>query len=294
MNDSPPIGMFGGSGFYDLPDLVITEEVQVTTPFGDPSDAFVVGELSGRKVIFLSRHGRGHLISAPFVNYRANIYGFLKLGVERLVSVGAVGSMKEEYRPTDILVPDQFFDNTKGRESTFFTGTPAVHVDLADPVCPGLSDILYTCGQEVGANIHRGGTYLCMEGPGFSTRAESRIYRSWGVDVIGMTFATEAKLAREAELCYAQLSLVTDYDVWKEGADDVTVETILANLAKSNMEARMILKEVLKRIPAERECSCGRALCEAIVSDPAKVPEEEKVRLVDILGKYHAPREAHR
>lgn len=285
------IGIIGGSGLYAMPEMEVHETREIETPFGKPSDRFVMGTLTGVHVVFLSRHGRGHRVVAPGVNYRANIFGMKTLGVDTLISVNAVGSMHESYHPTDIVIPDQFFDNTRGRQSTFFPDCPAVHVDIADPVCGVLSGVLFESCREVGARAHLGGICFCIEGPSFSTRAESKIYRSLGADIIGMTSATEAKLSREAEMCYASLSMVTDYDVWKEKAEDVTTELILSNMLKTVDTAREVLKKAIPGVPAERVCRCRSALRNAIATDPAVVPNETRVRLEPLLGKYLPPGE---
>ena len=226
-------GIIGGSGLYEMEGLTEVEEVEVETPFGPPSDRYIVGKLLGRPVAFLARHGRGHRLMPSELPFRANIYGLKKLGAEWIISISAVGSMREEIKPLDVVIPDQFFDRTKARISTFFGEGIVAHVGFADPFCPILSEVLYQAGMKAGAVVHRGGTYLCIEGPQFSTRAESRIYRSWGVDVIGMTNLQEAKLAREAELCYATLAMVADYDVWHESEEDVSVEMVVANLRRN-------------------------------------------------------------
>jgi 5'-methylthioadenosine phosphorylase len=280
------IGIIGGSGLYDMPELEVREKLTIDTPFGDPSDTFVRGSLAGVEVVFLARHGHGHRISAPGVNYRANVFGMKTLGVDTLISVNAVGSMREDFHPTDIVIPDQFFDFSKTRKSTFFEGAPAVHVDFADPVCAALSGILFDGARAVGANVHMGGMCISIEGPAFSTRAESNLYRSWGADVIGMTSATEAKLAREAEMCYASLSLVTDYDVWKERAEDVTAGLILANMRITVETAREILKRAIPDIPANPDCPCRSALASAIASDPSVVPGETRSQLAPLLSRY--------
>jgi len=280
------IGIIGGSGLYNMEGLSGVKEVEIDTPFGAPSDRYIVGELEGRKVAFLARHGRGHRFLPSEINYRANIYGFKKLGAEWIISASAVGSMKEEIKPTDIVIPDQFFDRTKNRISTFFGEGIVAHISFADPLCPTLSEILYRAGMEVGATMHKGGTYICIEGPQFSTKAESRIYRSFGVDVIGMTNLTEAKLAREAELCYATLALVTDYDVWHEAEESVTVEMIVANLTKNAETAKRIIKKAVAMIPEERKCGCATALKDAIITDRKVIPDEVKKRLSLIIGKY--------
>ena len=289
MAEAPPIGITGGTGLYEIPEMEIEEEVKLETPFGDPSDVYIRGELKGVPVVFQARHGRGHRITSPGVNYRANIYGFKVMGVDTLISVAAVGSMKEKYHPTDIVIPDQFYDHTKSRECSFFESTPAVHVDFADPVCPVLSEVLHRSGRAVGARVHMGGTYICIEGPAFSTHAESNIYRSWGVDVIGMTAAPEAKLAREAEICYASLSLVTDYDVWKEKAEDVTAGLILANMRTVAETAKEIIREAVPHIKADRNCPCRNMLMYAIATDPNIISNETRCTLEPILGKYLPP-----
>jgi 5'-methylthioadenosine phosphorylase len=286
MGDRNPIGITGGTGVYEIVDLEVLDQVEMDTPFGQPSDHYIIGRLQGIDVVFLARHGRGHKLPACGVNYRANIHGFKALGCDALLSVSAVGSMKDEYRPTDIVIPDQFFDNTKRRESTFFTGTPAVHVDLADPTCPVLSELLYDSAVAEGATVHKGGTYICIDGPPFSTRAESKVYRSWGVDVIGMTGATEVKLCREAEMCYSTMALVTDYDVWKEDAEDVTIEAIVATLHENAETAKAILKDVILKVSAERECNCRESLKYAMVTHPDVVSDETRRRLHVLTGKY--------
>lgn len=286
MGDANPIGITGGTGVYEMVDLEVSDQVEVDTPFGQPSDRYVKGKLGDVDVVFLARHGRGHKLPACGVNYRANIYGFKSLGVDTLISVSAVGSMKEQYRPLDVVIPDQFFDHTKGRETTFFSGSPAVHVSLADPTCPVLGTLLHQSCLDAGVTTHMGGTYICIDGPAFSTRAESKIYRSWGVDVIGMTGATEVKLCREAEMCYGTLALVTDYDVWKEDAEDVTIDVIVANLHRNAAAAREILKDVVPRIPTARSCSCRESLKYAIVTHPDMVPEETRRTYKVLTGKY--------
>ena len=283
----PTIGIIGGSGLYDMAELTDREEQNIPTPFGDPSGPYVVGTLRGQRVAFLARHGVGHRILPSELNFRANIYGFKVLGVERLLSASAVGSLKEEYKPLDILVPDQFFDRTKGRISTFFGRGLVAHIAFAHPVCAQLSTIAADAAQAVGATVHRGGTYVNMEGPQFSTLAESRLYRSWGMDVIGMTNLQEAKLAREAELCYATLALVTDYDCWHEGHDAVTVETVIEYLNKNVRNAQIIMREAVKSLSSkQRNCGCGSALKNAIFTQPALWPEETAKKLEAIIGKY--------
>ena len=280
------VGIIGGSGMYEMDGLEILREEQVRTPFGDPSDRYVLGRLDGRPVAFLARHGRAHSLMPSELNFRANIYGFKLLGAEWILSASAVGSMREDVKPLDILIPDQFFDRTRGRIGTFFGNGLVAHVSLADPTCPVLGEVLYRAGTQAGARMHRGGTYLCMEGPQFSTRAESRIYRGWGVDVIGMTNLQEAKLAREAEICYATMALVTDYDVWHETEDDVSVESVVAVLRQNVRTARVILREAVRMIPPARTCACGHALRDAIITARERIPAEVKRDLAPIVGKY--------
>lgn len=284
------IGIVGGSGLYQMEGLTDIREERVTTPFGDPSDAYILGRLDGRPVVFLARHGRGHRLLPSELNYRANIYGFKALGAQWIISASAVGSMREEIHPLDIVLPDQFFDRTRGRVSTFFGDGLVAHVSFADPVCPHLTELIYGAGTAAGARMHKGGTYLCMEGPQFSTRAESRIYRSWGVDVIGMTNLQEAKLSREAELCYATMALVTDYDVWHEEEGDVTVEKVVAILHQNVATAKAIIKGVVPIIRPERPCGCSQALKDAIITAPDAISEAAKKRLRLLIGKYLEPR----
>lgn len=280
------IGVIGGSGLYEMEGLKGVKEVKVKTPFGNPSDAYIVGKLGDVRMVFLPRHGRGHRLLPSELNYRANIYGMKKLGVEWIISVSAVGSMREDIKPGHIVVADQFFDRTKGRVSTFFGNGMVGHVEFADPVCPNLSNVLYGAGKDVGATIHKGGTYICIEGPQFSTRAESKIYRKWGVDVIGMTNIPEAKLAREAEICYATLALSTDYDCWHETEESVTVEMILDTLRKNVATAKAIIKQAVPKIKGHRECKCATAMKYAVVTDRKKIPATAKKNLKIILGKY--------
>jgi 5'-methylthioadenosine phosphorylase len=280
------IGIIGGSGLYEVEGVTDLEEVRIETPFGTPSDAYVVGTLAGRRVAFLPRHGRGHRVSPTELNSRANIFGFKLLGVERLISVSAVGSLREELRPLDVVVPDQLFDRTRQRPTTFYTDGVVVHTGFADPFCPDLSATLFTAGEGTGARMHRGGTYVCIEGPQFSTRAESRVFRQWGFDVIGMTALPEARLAREAELCYGTLALVTDYDVWHE--EPVTVEMVVANLTKNVATAKRILAATVAALGPERSCACGRALENAIMTRRDLIPEATKRRLAPLLGRYLA------
>jgi 5'-methylthioadenosine phosphorylase len=280
------IGIIGGSGLYDMAELTDREERTIPTPFGDPSGPYIVGMLRGTRVAFLARHGAGHRLLPSELNFRANIYGFKVLGVERILSASAVGSLKEEYKPLDILVPDQFFDRTKGRISTFFGRGLVAHVGFAHPVCADLATIGADAAEAVGATVHRGGTYVNMEGPQFSTLAESRLYRSWGMDVIGMTNLQEAKLAREAEICYATLALVTDYDCWHPDHDSVTVELIIANLMHNAATAQKTIAEAVARLRGPRTCACKDALATAIITRPEHVPEQTKRDLGPIVGKY--------
>ena len=281
-----PIGILGGSGLYDMAELADREEVTVSTPFGDPSGPYVTGTLNGRKVAFLARHGPGHRLLPSELNFRANMYGFKVLGVEWILSASAVGSLQERYRPLDLVVPDQFFDRTRGRISTFFGRGLAVHVSFAHPVCATLSGLACDSAKKVGATVHRGGTYVCMEGPQFSTLSESNLYRSWGMDVIGMTNLQEAKLAREAEICYATLALVTDYDCWHEGHESVSVDMVVANLLKNALMAQRVVSEAVSHLPVPRTCECATALASAIITRPEAIPEQTKKELAPIVGKY--------
>ena len=283
---NPSIGIIGGSGLYDMAELTDREERVIETPFGEPSGPYVLGTLRGTRVAFLARHGAGHRISPSELNFRANIYGFKVLGVERILSASAVGSLKEEYRPLDILVPDQFFDRTKGRISTFFGRGLVAHVGFAHPICTDLARVAGDCAESVGATVHRGGTYVNMEGPQFSTLAESRLYRQWGMDVIGMTNLQEAKLAREAEICYATLALVTDYDCWHPGHDSVTVDLIIANLTQNAVTAQKTIAEAVSRLSGPRTCHCKDALATAIITRPEHVPDDVKRELWPIVGRY--------
>ena len=280
------IGIIGGSGLYDMTELTDREETTVTTPFGEPSGPYMIGTLRGKRVAFLARHGAGHRILPSELNFRANIYGFKVLGVERLLSASAVGSLKEEYKPLDLLVPDQFFDRTAGRISTFFGRGLVAHVAFAHPLCGELSKVAADSAERVGATVHRGGTYVNMEGPQFSTLAESNLYRSWGMDVIGMTNLQEAKLAREAEICYATLALITDYDCWHPDHDAVTVDLIIANLTRNAATARKTIAEAVGRLDLARTCGCKDALATAIITRPEAVPEQTKKDLAPIIGKY--------
>jgi len=280
------IGIIGGSGLYDMAELTDRQDQAVETPFGDPSGPYVIGTLRGKRVAFLARHGAGHRVMPSELNFRANIYGFKVLGVERIISASAVGSLKEQYRPLDILVPDQFFDRTKGRISTFFGRGLVAHIAFAHPLCGVLSTIAADAAEKVGATVHRGGTYVNMEGPQFSTLAESNLYRSWGMDVIGMTNLQEAKLAREAEICYATLALVTDYDCWHPDHDSVTVDLIVANLMQNAATAQKTIAEAVARIQGARTCGCKDALATAIITRPDHIPAQIKKDLAPIIGKY--------
>ncbi len=285
--DQMTIGVIGGSGLYEIEGLTGIEEVRLKTPFGDPSDAYITGMLEGVKMVFLPRHGRGHRLLPSEVPYCANIYGMKKLGVQRIISVSAVGSMKEEIVPGHIVIPDQFFDRTQGkRTSTFFGNGVAGHVQFADPVCSELSGVLCEAGQRAGATVHQGGTYICIEGPNFSTRAESTIYRSWGVDIIGMTNIPEARLAREAEICYGTVALATDYDCWHDSHEDVSVEAVLAIIKQNVAMARNIIKHAVHALSAAPQCECGESLKYAIMTDRSLIPEQTRKDLEPIIGKY--------
>ena len=280
------IGIIGGSGLYDMPGVTDREEVTLTTPFGEPSGPYVLGTLRGRRVAFLSRHGTGHRLLPSDINFRANIFGMKLLGVEHIVSASAVGSLKEEYKPLDIVIPDQFFDRTKARASTFFGRGLAAHVAFAHPLCRILSRLALESARSAGATVYNGGTYVCMEGPQFSTLAESNLYRSWGMDIIGMTNLQEAKLAREAEICYSTIALVTDYDCWHPDHDSVTVEMVIANLTQNAKMAQEIIAGTVGRLPYERTCECASALKYALVTRPDAIPDQVKQELWPIVGKY--------
>jgi 5'-methylthioadenosine phosphorylase len=280
------IGIIGGSGLYSMPGFEAQEEANYDTPFGHPSDNFVVGTLAGRRVAFLARHGQGHSISPSELNFRANIYGMKMLGVERIISLSAVGSLKEEHRPLDFVIPDQFFDRTRGRISTFFSEGLVAHISFADPICPELAEVVAGACQTAAVNTKRGGTYLCMEGPAFSTKAESNVYRSWGMDVIGMTNLQEAKLAREAEICYVTVAMVTDYDCWHQDHDAVTVNDIMSNLRQNSENACKVVAAAVARMPAGRACKCGSALAHAILTDRASIPDSARQKLGILIEKY--------
>jgi 5'-methylthioadenosine phosphorylase len=280
------IGIIGGSGLYSMAGFEAHEEAAIETPWGNPSDKYVVGTLAGKPVAFLARHGRGHRISPSELNFRANIWGMKSLGVERIISLSAVGSLKEQHRPLDFVIPDQFFDRTRGRVSTFFGDGLVAHISLADPVCPQLAEVARQSCQHAGVSVKKGGTYLCMEGPAFSTKAESHLYRSWGMDVIGMTNLQEAKLAREAEICYVTIAMVTDYDCWHPEHDAVTVNDIIANLVKNAENAAKVVATAVAAMPESRQCKCGSALSHAIITDRKAIPEQTKKKLELLIGKY--------
>ena len=286
MKSDVRIGIIGGSGLYQMEGLSNVEEVSLDTPFGPPSDSYRLGTLEGRRVAFLARHNRNHTLLPSELNFRANIHGFKQLGAEWILSASAVGSLKENLHPLDIVLPDQFFDRTKARVSTFFGNGVVAHVSFGDPLCHVLADIIEVSGEEAGVPIKRGGTYVCMEGPQFSTKAESETYRSWGMDLIGMTNLQEAKLAREAEICYTTMALVTDYDCWHPDHDSVTVTDIVKNLHKNSENAQKIIKAAVKRLPVERTCKCGTALQYAILTDLKKAPAETRAKLELLLRKY--------
>jgi len=278
------IGVIGGSGLYHMPGLSKVREVRVRTPFGEPSDAYLVGQLNGVKLVFLPRHGRGHRLLPTELNARANIWGFKKLGVERILSFSAVGSMKEQIAPGHMVIVDQFIDRTRQRPQTFFGEGIVAHVQFADPICPELFEILADAAKAAGVTFHKGGTSICIEGPQFSTRAESRLYRSWGVDVIGMTSLPEARLAREAEICYGAVALSTDYDCWHEAEEDVTVEAVMAVMAKNVAAAQEVIRQAALRLGGERGCSCGQALANAVMTSPEAIPAKTYKKLELLVG----------
>jgi 5'-methylthioadenosine phosphorylase len=282
----PKIGIIGGSGLYSMPGFTGQREVTVETPFGAPSDHYIVGQLEGHEVAFLARHGRGHRISPSELNFRANIYGMKSLGAERIVSLSAVGSLKEEHKPLDFVIPDQFVDRTRGRISTFFGEGLVAHVSFADPVCPQLAETVHAACGSARVNVKKGGTYLCMEGPMFSTKAESNLYRSWNMDVIGMTNLQEAKLAREAEICYVTVAMVTDYDCWHPEHDAVEVTDIIRVLTQNAENAARVVAEAVRAMPAARQCKCGSSLAHALITDKKLVPAATIRKLEPIVGKY--------
>ncbi len=280
------IGILGGTGLYEVEGIEDIKEVRLWTPFGKASDSYIIGTLEGKRVAFLSRHGRGHSLIPSEINYRSNIYGFKMLGVERVISVNSVGSLKEEIRPRDIIFSDQFFDRTT-RQNTFFGQGIAAHISFAQPVCPELCGLLFETGKGLGLRVHKGGTYLCIEGPSFSCKAESLVYRSWGLDVIGMTGVTEAKLCREAEICYATMNLVSDYDTWHHRLEEqVSVELILENVRQNIHNAKAIIKKAVAALPAQRSCECAHSLQNCIVTQAKLIPPQLKEKLRFIIGKY--------
>ncbi len=280
------IAVIGGSGLYDIEGMEDIEEVDINTPFGKPSDKIVVGKLEGIGIAFLPRHGRGHRILPTEVPYRANIYALKSIGVERIIGINSVGSLKEEYKPNDLLIPDQLIDRTRGRVSTFFGEGIVAHIPFGEPFCPSLSQLVYGAAKDAGATAHQGGTYVVMEGPAFSTKAESFLYRSWGADVIGMTALPEAKLAREAEICYAVIACVTDYDCWRRGHDAVTAEMIIGRLRQNIDTAKRIIKLAVQKVPTKRDCDCATALSMALITAPDVMPEAQKQKLDLLIGKY--------
>jgi 5'-methylthioadenosine phosphorylase len=280
------VGIIGGSGLYEIGSLTDVQAISVETPWGSPSDELVTGTLGDVKMVFLPRHGKGHVLIPSEINYRANIFAMKKLEVEWIIAVSAVGSMKEEIAPGHVVVPSQYYDHTKGRPSTFFGEGLAAHVSMADPVCSELSQVLVQAARDSGAVVHEGGTYLCMEGPQFSSRAESNIYRSWGVDVIGMTNMPEAKLAREAEICYASLALATDYDCWHEGHDDVTVDDLIETLTQNIALSKKVIERAAPEIKASRECACSNALQSAIITSSGSITGDVKQRLGILIERY--------
>ena len=284
------IGIIGGSGLYEMSELKERTEVAVETPFGPPSDKFIIGTLKGRRVAFLARHGRGHRILPGELNFRANIYAMKMLGVERILSASAVGSLRQELAPQEVVLPDQFVDRTAGRVSTFFGNGLAAHIAFADPVCPDLLEQVYRASQKAGIKTVKGGIYVCMEGPAFSTRAESNLYRKWGMDVIGMTNLQEAKLAREAEICYMTMALVTDYDCWHDSHESVTVDMIIGNLIQNSKNAQTLILQTVADLAHERSCGCGDALKNALITDRSAIPGDTITRLQHIVGKYLPPR----
>ena len=289
MNEKIRIGIIGGSGLYNMEELSNVTTVTLDTSFGHPSDAYIVGTLGGARVAFLPRHGQGHKLTPSDINFRANVYGFKQMGASHIISVTAVGSLKEDIHPLDIVIPDQFFDRTRNRKSTFFGDGLAAHIAFAQPICPDLASLLHETAVETGITTHKGGTLVCIEGPAFSTRAESNLYRRWGMDIIGMTSLQEAKLSREAEICYAALALVTDFDCWHEDESEVTVETVLQNLNKNISHAKRIIQAIVPKIPEKRDCLCATALKNAIMTDVHVIPKETRRKLGVLVDKYLPP-----
>jgi len=286
MDEKIRIGIIGGSGLYNMEALSHVTTETLDTPFGHPSDDYVIGTLGGVRVAFLPRHGQGHKLTPSEINFRANIYGFKQLGASHIISVTAVGSLREDIQPLDIVIPDQFFDRTRNRKSTFFNNGLVAHIAFAQPVCNDLASLLHETGTEHGVTTHHGGTLVCIEGPAFSTRAESNLYRRWGMDIIGMTSLQEAKLSREAEICYAALALVTDYDCWHEDESEVTVETVLQNLNKNISHAKEIIQTIVPKISQKRSCLCAKALKKAIMTDTDDIPQDTRERLGLLVDKY--------
>jgi len=281
------IGIIGGSGLYDIEGIRLVKEISATTPFGKPSDKFTTGEFEGREVVFLPRHARGHRLNPSEINYRANIWAMKKLGVDRIISVTACGSLREDLKPMDFVLPDQFVDRTnQARKMTFFENGIVAHISCADPVCGELRQVIYNTIKELSIPVHMGGTYINMEGPAFSTRAESNLYRSWGMDIIGMTNMGEAKLAREAEICYATLAAITDYDCWFKSQKNVTADMVVQNLLKNVGNSKQVLKNTLKNLPLTRSCDCGKALKDAIITDKRLISAKAKKDLDIIIGGY--------
>ncbi|MFP4175946.1 MAG: S-methyl-5'-thioadenosine phosphorylase [Planctomycetota bacterium] len=281
-----PAGIIGGSGLYEMPELEVLESVEIPTPFGEASDEFTIGRINGRDVVFLPRHGRGHRLLPSELPFRANIWAMKKLGVQWILSVSAVGSMKPDLHPRDVVLPDQFIDRTRSRADTFFGNGVVAHISFSDPVCPNLHRVMAEAAETAGATVQRHGTYLCIEGPAFSTRAESRLYRSWDVDVIGMTNYQEARLAREAEICYASLACITDYDCWHEDEEAVTVEMLMDNLKHNAILAQKTVANSVEQLPIDRDCPCGSSLENALLTSPDQIPESTRRQLDIIIGKY--------
>jgi 5'-methylthioadenosine phosphorylase len=287
MNEKIRIGIIGGSGLYNMEELSNVTTVTLDTPFGHPSDEYVIGTLGGVRVAFLARHGQGHKLTPSEINFRANIYGFKQMGASHIISVTAVGSLKEDIQPLDIVIPDQFLDRTRNRKSTFFGDGLVAHIAFAKPICPDLASLLHETAVETGTKTHKGGILICIEGPAFSTRAESNLYRRWGMDIIGMTSLQEAKLSREAEICYAALALVTDYDCWHEDESEVTVKTVLQNLNKNISHAKRIIQNIVPKIPERRDCLCATALENAIMTDAHVIPKETRKKLGILIDRFN-------